>query len=115
MTSPVEKHSQKRTGGEQSSPLNPFGAAVEMTKGRAAPPLSGVAEQNPFFITLGPAKAHDFSGRKTFPEKDRWRAELSTEPLRSCGRDDKGEGGASIEWGCRTEPIFHHLGCSEGP
>ena len=50
---------------------------VEMTKGRAALPLIVVAEQKVFFITLGGPKAHDFSGR-----------------------DDKGEGGASIECGC---------------
>src|ERR1700678_1341243 len=113
MTSPVEKHSQERTAGTQISPLRSFGAPVEMTKGRAALPLSGVAEQNPVFITLGAAKAYDFSGRKTFPGKDRWNADLSTTLLRSSGRDDKGEGGASIEWGCRTEPSFHHLRCSE--
>ena len=65
---------------------------VEMTKGRAALPLSVVAEQDPFFIALGGPKAHD-----------------------SSGRDDKGEGGASIECGCRTEGIFHHLGRAEGP
>ena len=34
-----------------------------MTKGRAALPLSVVAEQKLFFITLGGPKAHDFSGR----------------------------------------------------
>ena len=45
---------------------------VEMTKGRAALPLSVVAEQDPFFIALGGPKAHD-----------------------SSGRDDKGEGRAS--------------------
>jgi hypothetical protein len=44
---------------------------VEMTKGRAALPLSVVAEQKLFFITLGGPKAHDFSGRKAFPGKDR--------------------------------------------
>jgi hypothetical protein len=42
-----------------------------MTKGRVALPLSVVAEQMLFFITLGGPKAHDFSGRKTFPGKDR--------------------------------------------
>jgi hypothetical protein len=41
-----------------------------MTKGRAALPLSVVAEQKLFFITLGDPKAHDFSGRRTFPGKD---------------------------------------------
>ena len=61
----------------QISPLRSFGAPVEMTKGRAALPLSVVAEQNPFFITLGGPKAHNFSGR-----------------------DDKGKGGASRETGC---------------
>jgi hypothetical protein len=30
-----------------------------------------VAEQKLFFIALGGPKAHDFSGRKTFPGKDR--------------------------------------------
>ena len=65
---------------------------VEMTKGRAALPVSVVAEQKLFFITLGGPKAQDFSGG-----------------------DDKGEDGASIECGCRTEGIFHHLGRAEGP
>jgi hypothetical protein len=31
--------------------------------------LSVVAEQDPFFIALGGPKAHDSSGRKTFPGK----------------------------------------------
>jgi hypothetical protein len=111
----LDKHFHERAAGPQISPLRSFGAPVEMTKGRAALPLSGVAEQNPFFITLGAAKAHDFSGRKTFPGKDRWNADLSTALLRSSGRDDKGESGASIEYGCRTEPSFHHLGWADGP
>src|ERR1700678_2689601 len=58
---PVEKHSQERTAGPQISPLRC--APVEMTKGRAALPLSVVAEQKLFFITLGGPTAHDFSGR----------------------------------------------------
>src|ERR1700728_2773930 len=87
MTSPVEKHSRERIAGPQISPLRSFGAPVEMTKGRAALPWSVVAEQQLFFITLGGPTAHDFPGR-----------------------DDKGEGGASIECGCRTAAIFHHLG-----
>src|ERR1700727_1810086 len=45
----------------QISPLRC--APVEMTKGRAALPLSVVAEQKVFLITLGGPKAHDFSGR----------------------------------------------------
>src|ERR1700733_12668068 len=53
----------------QISPLRC--APVEMTKGRAALPASVVAEQKVFFITLGGPKAHDSSGRKTFPGKDR--------------------------------------------
>ena len=52
-------------------------APVEMTKGRAALPATVVAEQDPFFITLGGPLAHDCSGR-----------------------DDKGEGGASSEGSC---------------
>jgi hypothetical protein len=63
---------RQRTGKPQISPLRSFGAPVEMTKGRAALPLSVVAEQKFFFITLGGPKAHDFSGR-----------------------DDKGEGASS--------------------
>src|ERR1700722_18785922 len=51
---PVEKHSQERTAGPQISPLR-F-APVEMTKGRAALPLSVVAEQSLLFITLGGPK-----------------------------------------------------------
>ena len=57
-----------------------------MTKGRAVLPLSVVAEQKLFFITLGGPKAHDFSGR-----------------------DDKGEGGASSESSCLTD-VFDPLG-----
>src|ERR1700679_3702084 len=70
----------------QISPLRC--APVEMTKGRAALPLSVVAEQDPFFIAL------------TSPAQGRTAdtADLST-TLRS-GRDDKGEGGASVECGC---------------
>src|ERR1700734_2865413 len=55
----------------------PMTPPVEMTKGRAALPLSVVAAQKVFFITLGSPKAHDFSGR-----------------------DDKGEGGASSNSSC---------------
>src|SRR5580658_3455854 len=61
MTSPVEEHFQARIAGPQISPLRC--APVEMTKGRAALPLSVVAEQKVFLITLGGPKAHDFSGR----------------------------------------------------
>ena len=62
-----------------------------MTKGRAALPLSVVAEQDPFFITLGGPKAHDFSGR-----------------------DDKGEDGASSEGSCWIN-VFHPLGWVDDP
>src|ERR1700733_5023719 len=41
----------------------PMTPPVEMTKGRAALPATVVAEQDPFFITLGGPLAHDFSGR----------------------------------------------------
>ena len=47
----VEKHSQEATLKPQISPLRSFGAPVERTKGRAALPLSVVAEQKLFFIT----------------------------------------------------------------
>ena len=92
------KHSQERSAGPQISPLRC--APVEMTKGRVALPATVVAEQDPFFIALGGPKAHDSSGRKTFPGKVRWTADLSTTLLRSSGRDDKGEGGASNNSSC---------------
>jgi len=38
---------------------NPGYPSVQMTKGRAALPGTVVAEQEPFFITLGGPKAHD--------------------------------------------------------
>jgi hypothetical protein len=47
---------------------------VEMTKGRVALPATVVAEEDPFFITLGGPLAHN-----------------------SSGRDDKGEGGVSMQ------------------
>jgi hypothetical protein len=31
------------------------------------------------------------------------------------GRDDKGEGEASMESGCWTEGVFHHFGWATGP
>ena len=93
----------------QISPLRC--APVEMTKGRAALPLSVVAEQEPFSSTWVGPTAHDFSGRRTFPGKVRWTADLST-PLRS-GRDDKGEDGASSEGSC-WKNVFHPLGWAEG-
>jgi hypothetical protein len=69
-----------------------------MTKGRAALPLSVVAEQDPFFIAL------------TSPAQGRTAdtADLST-TLRS-GRDDKGEGGASNNSSCGTGHVSMALG-----
>src|ERR1700728_1488549 len=55
-----------------------------MTKGRAALPATVVAEQDPFFITLGGPLAHD-----------------------SSGRDDKGEGGSVV---AEQDPFFIALG-----
>ena len=50
-----------------------------MTKGRAALPGRLVAEQEPFFITLGGPKAHDSSVEKHLQEKT---AEPQISPLR---------------------------------
>ena len=86
----LSKNISKKGPEPQISPLRC--APVEMTKGRAALPATVVAEQDPLFIALGGPKAHD-----------------------SSGRDDKGEGGASIECGCRTESIFHQLGWARLP
>src|SRR5580698_5851879 len=66
----------------------PMTSPVEMTKGRAALPATVAAEQDPFFIT---------SVETHFQERIADTADLSTTLLRSSGRDDKGEGGASIE------------------
>jgi hypothetical protein len=68
-----------------------------MTKRRVALPASVVAEQEPFFIALGGPKAHDSYGRKIFPEKD---LTPRISPLRSFGapgRDEKGEGGKTMQ------------------
>ena len=78
-----------------------------MTKGRAVLPGTVVAEQEPFFITLGGPAGPSFLGRKTFPRKSRQTAGPST-ALRS-GRDDKGEG-LRLQ-----EPFFITLGGPAGP
>jgi hypothetical protein len=57
----LSKNISKKGPEPQISPLRC--APVEMTKGRAALPATVVAEQDPFFITLGGPLAHDFSGR----------------------------------------------------
>src|SRR5580693_8344831 len=82
-----------------------------MTKGRTALPTTVVAEQDPFFIALRGPKAHDSSGRKTFPGKVRWTADLSTPLLRSSGRDDK-RGGRRFQRQlvARQDPFFIALG-----
>jgi hypothetical protein len=58
--SSVEKHFQEGTVEPQISPLRC--ASVEMTKGRAVLRGTVVAEQKPFFITLGGPLAHYRSG-----------------------------------------------------
>ena len=84
---------------------------VEMTKGRAALPLSVVAEQDPFFIALGGPKAHDSSGRddkgesalplSVVAEQDPFFIVLGGPKAHdSSDRHDKGESGASVEYGC---------------
>src|ERR1700729_2819304 len=79
-----------------------------MTKGRAALPARVVAGQT-FFITVGGPKAHDFSVEKHFQERTADTADLSTTLLRSSGRDDKGEDGASSESSCWTN-VFITVG-----
>jgi len=73
----VEKHFQERAAEPQISPQRY--ASVEMTKGRAVLPGRVVAEQEPFFITLGGPKAHDPSVEKHSEE----RASLHFAALRS--------------------------------
>src|SRR5580692_6154182 len=114
MTSPVENIPRKGSLTPQISPLRSFGAPVELTKGRAALPATVVAGKA-FFITLGGPTAHDFSGRKHSQERIADTADLSTALLRSSGRDDKGEGGASSDGSCWTGPIFHRPGRNTFP
>jgi hypothetical protein len=56
-----------------------------------------------------PAKVSRYASlcRKHFQERTADTADLSTTLLRSSGRDDKGEGGASGDGSCWTGPIFH--------
>src|SRR5580692_4641943 len=72
-----------------------------MTKGRTALPATLVAGQDPYFIA--PVETHS---QERTPDT----ADLSTTLLRSSGRDDKGEGGASGHSSCWTGPIFHRPG-----
>jgi hypothetical protein len=61
-----------------------------------------VAEREPFFITLGGPKGHDFSGRKTFPREEPLnRRSVHFAPV----RDDKGGGMALPE----DRRGFYHL------
>src|SRR3984957_9040580 len=76
-----------------------------MTKGRAALPLSVVAEQEPFSSTWVGPTAHDFSGRRTFPRRSAETADLSTTLLQSSGRDDKGEGALPLSVVAEQEPF----------
>jgi hypothetical protein len=69
-----------------------------MTKWRVALPSTVVAEQEPFFITLGGLKAHDSSVEKNTPKEEHPHRDLFA-ALRF-GRDDKGEGGASRQSSC---------------
>jgi hypothetical protein len=67
-----------------------------------------------FFITLSGPKAHDNSVEKHFQDES---AEPQIPPLRSPGRDDKGEVGGSIEeqllsrrlWPGKAHPIIRKL------
>jgi hypothetical protein len=54
------------------------------------------------------------SVEKHFQERTADTADLSTTLLRSSGRDDKGEDGASSEGSC-WKTVFHRLGWAEGP
>jgi hypothetical protein len=78
-------------GGPLKTQISPLRCApVEMTKGRTALPATVVAEQDPLFIALTSLA----QGRTADT------ADLSTTLLRSSGRDDKGEAGASNNSSC---------------
>ena len=109
--SSVEKHFQEGTAEPQISPLRC--ASVEMTKGRAVLPSTVVAGQEPFFITLGGPKAHDSSVEKHFQEGT---AEPQISPLR-CASVEMTKGRAVLpgESCCWTGAVFHHLGWARRP
>src|SRR3984885_456296 len=93
--------------GPQISPLRC--APVEMTKGRAALPLSVVAEQDPFFIALGGPKAQDSSGRKTLPRKGPLTPQIS--PLRCAPVEmTKGRAPLPLSVVAEQDPFFIALG-----
>ena len=96
--SSVEKHFQGGTAEPQIPPLRY--ASVGMTKGRAELPGRVVAEQEPFFIFLGgPKGPMTTPAEKHFQDSAPARTVDPSTSLRF-GRDDKGEGGASIESSC---------------
>src|ERR1700721_835866 len=84
----------------QISPLRC--APVEMTKGRAALPATVVAEKR-FSSPWAGKRPMTSPVEKLFQGRSADTADLSTTLLRSSGRDDKGEGGASTRGGWRTE------------
>ena len=88
-------------------------ASVEMTKGRAVPPSTVVAEQVPFFITLGGPEAHDFFVEKHFQERA---AEPQISPLRYASVEmTKGRGAHRGRVVAEQEPFFMTLGGPTGP
>src|ERR1700734_1315198 len=89
----------------------PMTPPVEMTKGRAALPTTVVAGQDPFFTALGGPKAHDSSGRKTFPRGGPLTPQIS--PLRSFGAPvemTKGRAGLPTTVVAEQNPLFLPLG-----
>jgi hypothetical protein len=75
-----------------------------MTKGRVVPPSTVVAEQEPFFITLGGPKAHDSSVEKHSQERG---AEPQISPLR-CASVEMTKGRAVLRGrvAAEQEPFF---------
>src|ERR1700734_1720367 len=87
----------------------PMTSPVEMTKGRAALPTTVVAEQDPFFTALGGPKAHDSSGRKTFPRKGPLTPQIS--PLRWAPVEmTKGRAALPATVVAEQDPFFIALG-----
>src|SRR6202021_3145253 len=84
-----------------------------MRKGQARAPCMWVPNRRYFSSPWAGRRPMTSPVEKHSQERSADTADLST-TLRS-GRDDKGDGGASIECGCRTEAIFHHLGRPAGP
>ena len=98
----VEKHFHERS-------VRWISAALGMTKGRGDASMeSGCWTEGVFHhISVGQRPMKTSKNIST-------RGPLNCRSL-GCARDDKGEGDASMESGCWTEGVFHHIRWAKDP